>query len=388
MIVKILKTLLCLLALLAFAAVALAEGIPYEAVLTASTWTSADTGSELTFNEDGTGRLVSTGVDTETAWVLDGMAVTITYSFYGERSLVYTLTPGEENWILGNESNPAAYVGPAIENQPAAEPEATEPEAVEPEPAEAPAETPAEPEAHERTPYGSTIVLGDGLYLETVEMTFAETGETKQIFSNGTGEGAFETREPSEGNTYYYVNGDFTVLLDYDVDIRNIYGEFFFDDGASVYKADFAPIVPDAETFEYNVLSSKDIGTIGHCVFCEIPDEMAGKYTSCVLKLGFTDEFDYKMAINGAYEYRRLDDVFYVILEADPTAEYSDTETIKALQAALNEAGYECGTPDGVAGRNTASAISAYQAANGLNETGTATFETLTSLGIIPAISY
>ena len=56
---------------------------------------------------------------------------------------------------------------------------------------------------------------------------------------------------------------------------------------------------------------------------------------------------------------------------------------LQSVQTALNEAGYDCGTPDGIAGRNTQAAISAFQQDNGLNETGTATHELLLALGII-----
>ncbi|WP_418593149.1 lytic murein transglycosylase [Ponticoccus sp. (in: a-proteobacteria)] len=42
----------------------------------------------------------------------------------------------------------------------------------------------------------------------------------------------------------------------------------------------------------------------------------------------------------------------------------------KALQAGLTRAGYDAGTPDGVMGKKTEAAISAYQAANGLSVTG------------------
>ena len=63
--------------------------------------------------------------------------------------------------------------------------------------------------------------------------------------------------------------------------------------------------------------------------------------------------------------------------------EYTDKETIQSVQAALNEAGYDCGTPDGIAGKNTQAAISAFQQDNGLNETGTVTHELLLALNLI-----
>lgn len=48
--------------------------------------------------------------------------------------------------------------------------------------------------------------------------------------------------------------------------------------------------------------------------------------------------------------------------------DFGSKDTIKQVQEALNAAGYDCGTPDGVAGGKTISAISAYRNANGLPE--------------------
>lgn len=62
---------------------------------------------------------------------------------------------------------------------------------------------------------------------------------------------------------------------------------------------------------------------------------------------------------------------------------YSDKETVKSAQSALNAAGYDCGTPDGIAGKGTSAAISQYQTDKALNVTGTVTHELLVSLGVI-----
>lgn len=64
----------------------------------------------------------------------------------------------------------------------------------------------------------------------------------------------------------------------------------------------------------------------------------------------------------------------------DPLTEYTDKETTKAVQTAMNAEGFACGTPDGVAGKKTAAAITGYQQANGLTQTGTITYELLQSL--------
>ena len=63
--------------------------------------------------------------------------------------------------------------------------------------------------------------------------------------------------------------------------------------------------------------------------------------------------------------------------------EYTDKEIIKQAQTILNAAGYDCGTPDGIAGKGTSRAVTNYQTDKNLNITGTITYELLISLGII-----
>lgn len=55
---------------------------------------------------------------------------------------------------------------------------------------------------------------------------------------------------------------------------------------------------------------------------------------------------------------------------------------IRAVQQALNDAGFDSGKVDGIWGGNTAKAITEYQEANGLSQTGMIDVELLESLGI------
>ena len=76
------------------------------------------------------------------------------------------------------------------------------------------------------------------------------------------------------------------------------------------------------------------------------------------------------------------DELTYVfrVMTIDPLTEYTDASIVKEVQTAMNAEGYECGTADGISGKKTVAAISAYQADNGLTETGTVTEELLQSL--------
>jgi len=63
-------------------------------------------------------------------------------------------------------------------------------------------------------------------------------------------------------------------------------------------------------------------------------------------------------------------------------AEYTDKDTVKLVQQALNDAGYDCGTPDGVAGRRTVAAITRFQTDKGLEGTGVIDDALLEALGL------
>lgn len=70
----------------------------------------------------------------------------------------------------------------------------------------------------------------------------------------------------------------------------------------------------------------------------------------------------------------------------EPVTEYKDATTIRIVQQALNEAGYNCGNPDGVAGSKTSQAITSYQTAKGITVNGLVTDELLQSLGIVEKV--
>ena len=70
------------------------------------------------------------------------------------------------------------------------------------------------------------------------------------------------------------------------------------------------------------------------------------------------------------------------VANADTSVQYSDQATVKLVQETLNAAGYNCGTPDGVAGKKTTEQINAYETAQGLTVNGVITDQLLESLGI------
>lgn len=66
--------------------------------------------------------------------------------------------------------------------------------------------------------------------------------------------------------------------------------------------------------------------------------------------------------------------------------EFKDVTTVRIVQQTLNELGYNCGNPDGVAGQNTTQAITSYQTEKGITVNGLVTDELLESLGIVEKV--
>ncbi len=72
---------------------------------------------------------------------------------------------------------------------------------------------------------------------------------------------------------------------------------------------------------------------------------------------------------------------FVAALSVPVFADY-DASVIQQVQQALNNAGFDCGTPDGIAGNKTAEAVRSYQEAKGMTVDGQISDDLLAWLGI------
>lgn len=67
--------------------------------------------------------------------------------------------------------------------------------------------------------------------------------------------------------------------------------------------------------------------------------------------------------------------------------QYTDSATVQIVQQALNDAGFDCGNPDGKAGAKTEAALREYQQSKGLNVNGVITDELLEAMGVADQVS-
>ena len=79
-------------------------------------------------------------------------------------------------------------------------------------------------------------------------------------------------------------------------------------------------------------------------------------------------------------------------VQTEPSTEivgtqYTDSATVQIVQKALNDAGFDCGNPDGKAGAKTQEALKAYQQSKGINVNGVITDELLEAMGVADQVS-
>ena len=109
-----------------------------------------------------------------------------------------------------------------------------------------------------------------------------------------------------------------------------------------------------------------------YCVYSD------SRHGDIVKNSNFEDEVEVFVA-DGCYLL--LDECKFMRITEGPVKNYTDSETVKKVQEALNAAGYDCGTPDGIL-ENVLEQVTVYQLVNGLTLTMTITEEVLASLGI------
>ena len=79
-------------------------------------------------------------------------------------------------------------------------------------------------------------------------------------------------------------------------------------------------------------------------------------------------------------------------VQTEPSTEivgtqYTDSATVQIVQQALNDAGFDCGNPDGKAGAKTEAALREYQKSKGINVNGVITDELLEAMEVADQVS-
>ncbi len=111
-----------------------------------------------------------------------------------------------------------------------------------------------------------------------------------------------------DGNTFIIIHGTFTNNAKKTVDIRNIYATVTVD--GYTYTAKAIGVQDGGRDF-FNDVSPKE--TTGVYFYAEVPKSMA-KTNGATLRIGFTDDFDYKVTINREYDFTRCSETYQIDL--------------------------------------------------------------------------
>lgn len=282
-----------------------------------------------------------------------------------------------------------------------------------------------------------TLSMDEGLSLDFVELSFDDTGIEDSIkTSKTTGDGGdsggnithtviIESENP--GTKYIYLQGTIENLSSSVIEDDNLKVKLVIDD-----EYEFEPKI----TLIAGGSSKHSIDPMNNAMFIldtGISESAADKIEKAVWYFGFEEEFKPKNR-TGSIESSEYYYQLYTIGEPEDSEEpedsqedtegskeaadspedaddsgneeaeeepeenevqevklehkafytnltYNNYDCVRIVQEALNDAGYSCGTPDGIAGAGTEGAIRDFQADHGLEETGEVTDELIDALG-------
>lgn len=168
------------------------------------------------------------------------------------------------------------------------------------------------------------LTVGDGVKLNYVEMSFEQSGTTKQIFSSITKpSGRYFTYDATDAEPFYYLFGTFKNVGGRAVDIRNIYAEFEFD-GKYTFSGSVAGVNSGASDFINQV---SPLSEIKYYIYAPVSKELLSSYETCIVHIGFTRGFDAKVRSNGGYNFNLCDDTFDIELKREGTSALSSTSS-------------------------------------------------------------
>lgn len=155
---------------------------------------------------------------------------------------------------------------------------------------------------------GDTVVkIGDAIETDYVSMTL-ETVDSNTEIRSGSGQyGTYRYYTSENGDPYFYVYGTLKNLGGNPVDVRNMYVQFCFD-GKYNYKGSVEGVSNDYGNFINDV---SPLANVNYYMYTAVPQELIDSYTTCTVRIGFTENFDYKVVdVNDLPKFENCDDIF------------------------------------------------------------------------------
>mgnify|MGYP000756661361 FL=1 len=95
------------------------------------------------------------------------------------------------------------------------------------------------------------------------------------------------------------------------MDIRNIYVQMCFD-GTYNYRGEISGVSDAIGNFITDV---SPLAEVNYYIYAAVPQELIDSYKTCEIKVGFTENFDYKVIdVNDLPQFKMCDDIFTIVL--------------------------------------------------------------------------
>lgn len=206
------------------------------------------------------------------------------------------------------------------------------------------------------------VYLGDTEVAETETVTY-EASEKIELF-NDEGITVVLTGMEEPGSVYNTFNIEIENLNHHNISVQTPYQGIVVN-GSMINGYIYEDVQAGKTATTTLDVSNSDLAEAG----IEKIQEM-----SLTIEIWDTDSNN--MLYEGERQYLVIDDQYNV----SRRNVYNDTESIKKVQELLNQAGYDCGTADGVPGKKTNSALLQFEKDHGLEETTDITPELIEAL--------
>lgn len=158
----------------------------------------------------------------------------------------------------------------------------------------------------------AVVHMGDTIETDYLSLTLEKYDSGDEIRSGTGNYGMYSYRTSDNGDPYFYLYGTFKNLGGTPVDIRNIYVQFCFD-GKYNYKGSVDGVSGDCDSFINDV---SPLSSVNYYMYTAVPRELIDSFSTCTVRIGFTENFDYKVVdVNDLPKFEQCDHVFCLEIE-------------------------------------------------------------------------
>lgn len=158
-------------------------------------------------------------------------------------------------------------------------------------------------------PAVNALKIGDTIQTDYVMLTLDAYDSDPEIRSGTSQYGIYTYYTSDNGDPYFYLTGTLKNLGGTPVNIWNTYVQFCFD-GKYNYKGSVDGVSSASNGFIHDI---SPLAEVDYYIYAAVPQELIDTFKTCEVKIGFTENFDYKVVdVNDLPKFENCDDVFIV----------------------------------------------------------------------------